>query len=82
MFPEGTRSTDGEVKDFKDGAFRLAVANGCPVIPIAISGMRTSLPRHDFVIRETVRCVVRVRANLGCCENTNGPKVAETSVGE
>ncbi len=60
LFPEGTRSTDGEVKAFKDGAFRLAVAQGCPVIPIAISGMRNSLPKNGFVIRESVRCVVRV----------------------
>ncbi len=60
MFPEGTRSPDGEVKRFKDGAFRLAVAQGCPVIPIAISGMRDALPKHGFVIRQKVQCVVRV----------------------
>ena len=60
MFPEGTRSMDGEVKAFKDGAFRLAVEQRCPVIPITISGMRASLPKHGFVIRETLRCVVRV----------------------
>lgn len=60
MFPEGTRSADGEVKAFKDGAFRLAVEQRCPVIPIAISGMREALPKHGFVIRERLRCVVRV----------------------
>ena len=60
MFPEGTRSEDGEVKAFKDGAFRLAVEQQCPVIPIAISGMRVSLPKNGFVIRKTLRCVVRV----------------------
>ena len=60
LFPEGTRSPDGEVKAFKDGAFRLAVAKGCPVIPIAITGMRRALPKHGFVIRDTARCVVRV----------------------
>ena len=64
MFPEGTRSADGEVKAFKDGAFRMAVKQGCPVIPIAISGMRTSLPKHGFVIRQSVHCVVRVLAPL------------------
>lgn len=60
MFPEGTRSVDGEVKAFKDGAFKLAVARHCPVIPIAITGMRSALPKHGFVILETVRCVVKV----------------------
>ena len=60
LFPEGTRSPDGQVKAFKDGAFRLAVAKQCPVIPIAITGMRNSLPKHGFVIREAVNCVVRI----------------------
>lgn len=51
IFPEGTRSPDGTVRDFKDGAFKLAISKQCPVIPIAISGTGTLLPKHGFVLR-------------------------------
>jgi 1-acyl-sn-glycerol-3-phosphate acyltransferase len=38
LFPEGTRSRDGSVAPFKDGAFELAVEQGAPVLPLAIAG--------------------------------------------
>jgi 1-acyl-sn-glycerol-3-phosphate acyltransferase len=60
LFPEGTRSPDGEVKDFKDGAFTLAISKQVPVIPIALAGTGRTLPKHGFVIRDTARCRVRV----------------------
>ena len=40
VFPEGTRSVDGEVLRFKRGLFLLAIDAGLPVIPIAIIGSR------------------------------------------
>jgi len=60
LFPEGTRSPDGEVKAFKDGAFQLAVTMKCPVIPVALSGTARTLPKHGFVIRERANCRVQV----------------------
>ncbi|MGZ4128603.1 MAG: lysophospholipid acyltransferase family protein [Actinomycetota bacterium] len=45
MFPEGTRSKDGWVREFRLGAARLAVENGVPVVPIAIRGSYQSMPR-------------------------------------
>src|SRR5262249_53525493 len=38
MFPEGTRSPDGTMQDFKSGAGYLALRSGCDVLPIHISG--------------------------------------------
>jgi 1-acyl-sn-glycerol-3-phosphate acyltransferase len=38
MFPEGERTTDGHVRRFKPGAFRLAVSLGVPVLPVTIDG--------------------------------------------
>jgi 1-acyl-sn-glycerol-3-phosphate acyltransferase len=39
VFPEGTRRREGgEMLPFKTGAFRLAQAAGCPVVPVAIRG--------------------------------------------
>ncbi|MHB8873057.1 MAG: lysophospholipid acyltransferase family protein [Myxococcaceae bacterium] len=60
LFPEGTRSEDGEVKAFKDGAFKLAVAARCPVYPIVISGTALTLPKHGYLIDQSPNCRVRV----------------------
>ena len=60
LFPEGTRSPDGEVKAFKDGAFVMAVKKNVPVIPIALTGTASALPKHGFVLREHADCWARV----------------------
>jgi 1-acyl-sn-glycerol-3-phosphate acyltransferase len=48
IFPEGTRSRTSELLPFKDGAFRLAIEAGVPVLPLAVSGTRDALPKHDW----------------------------------
>jgi 1-acyl-sn-glycerol-3-phosphate acyltransferase len=48
FFPEGTRSPDGRMLPFKDGAFRLAIEAGVPILPLAVAGTRTALPKHDW----------------------------------
>lgn len=45
LFPEGTRSGDGQLQEFKDGAFELAIEAGVPVLPLAISGTRECRPK-------------------------------------
>lgn len=48
LFPEGTRSNDGNVKKFKPGAFILAHKLKLPIIPIAISGTCRALPKYSM----------------------------------
>jgi 1-acyl-sn-glycerol-3-phosphate acyltransferase len=60
MFPEGTRSEDGEVKPFKDGAFRLAISRQCPVFPIVVVGTANTLPKHGLLLEPRADCIVRV----------------------
>jgi 1-acyl-sn-glycerol-3-phosphate acyltransferase len=38
FFPEGTRSPDGRLQPFKPGAFRTAVEEGLPVLPVLLRG--------------------------------------------
>ncbi len=40
MFPEGHRSSDGEIAKFHNGAFKLAEGCSCPVVPIVVNGTR------------------------------------------
>jgi 1-acyl-sn-glycerol-3-phosphate acyltransferase len=60
MFPEGTRSPDGQLKAFKDGAFRLSIAKGCLLYPIVLSGTADVLPKHGLVLRQRANCRARV----------------------
>ena len=60
LFPEGTRSANGELQPFKDGAFQLALQTGVPVIPVAVSGTHETLPKHGIVLRNRMDAVVEV----------------------
>ena len=44
IFPEGTRSRDGDLHMFKKGAFRIAIANGMDVVPVALHGSWEAWP--------------------------------------
>jgi 1-acyl-sn-glycerol-3-phosphate acyltransferase len=48
IFPEGTRSRDGNLQPFKDGAFRLAIEAGVPVLPLAVNGAYTAAIKGDW----------------------------------
>jgi 1-acyl-sn-glycerol-3-phosphate acyltransferase len=48
LFPEGTRSKDGQLLPFKDGAFRLAIETSAEILPAAVAGTRTALPKHSW----------------------------------
>ncbi len=51
IFPEGTRSKDGKLQNFKEGGFMLAVKSGCPVVPVAIKNSHKVLPKGAFIAR-------------------------------
>jgi 1-acyl-sn-glycerol-3-phosphate acyltransferase len=40
VFPEGTRSTDGQVREFRKGVALLALRSGAPVLPVSVEGTR------------------------------------------
>jgi len=45
IYPEGTRSTDGEVGEFRSGALRLARDCSVPIVPVAVLGTAKVLPK-------------------------------------
>ena len=45
VFPEGTRSRDGRLQDFKRGSFVLAQDAGVPVVPVSLIGVKARVPR-------------------------------------
>ena len=50
MFPEGTRSPDGEMRPFKDGAFELALRTQSPILPIVIEETAQALPKGGMLL--------------------------------
>lgn len=48
FFPEGTRSVDGRLLDFKKGAFKFALDMNLPVLPVTIVNTRNVLPAKSL----------------------------------
>ncbi len=46
IFPEGTRSKDGEIHRFKAGAFTLAKEAGAEILPVVLDGTKTLIKKN------------------------------------
>ncbi len=51
MFPEGGRSENGELQEFKDGAAYLAIKGRVKILPVCIIGIHEVLPMHSGHMR-------------------------------
>lgn len=51
LFPEGTRSTDREVHEFKGGSLKLITKSLATVVPMAIVGTDDCMPKGSFYMR-------------------------------
>jgi 1-acyl-sn-glycerol-3-phosphate acyltransferase len=60
FFPEGTRSLTDSMNEFQNGAFKLAIKEKKPVLPISIRGTREAIPKGDWVFKAKVRGVIKV----------------------
>jgi 1-acyl-sn-glycerol-3-phosphate acyltransferases len=73
VFPEGTRSGDGSIGEFRPGAFYIARKSGAPVVPVYIDGGNRAIPKGGFRVRPA-GLLVRVLPPLSAGEGAGGSK--------
>jgi 1-acyl-sn-glycerol-3-phosphate acyltransferase len=71
VFPEGTRSDDGSIGEFRPGAFFLARKAGAPVVPVYIDGGRRAIAKGSLRVRGA-ELTVRVLPPLSPLEGAGG----------
>ena len=70
IFPEGTRSKDGQIHNFKAGAFILAKDAGVPILPIVLNGT-DSLVHKGWMINWRNKITIRVLPPISAEEVQN-----------
>jgi 1-acyl-sn-glycerol-3-phosphate acyltransferase len=63
IFPEGSRSEDGNLKPFKKGGFVLALQSKQPIVPVTILGSGSILPKGSLHIHPG-KIIVRVHSPI------------------
>jgi 1-acyl-sn-glycerol-3-phosphate acyltransferase len=78
FFPEGTRSPDGTLRPFREGAFRLAIDAGVDILPLAIAGSVRGLPKRSIVFHpSTVTLTVLPPVSAAGLTPADAPRLAE-----
>lgn len=72
VFPEGTRTGDGQLQAFKKGVFHLSLQLGLPIVPLGVVADPLTLPREAGLIRPG-----SVRIDVGRPIPTDGWKLDE-----
>ncbi len=60
FFPEGTRSEDGEIHAFKNGAFKIALEKGIDILPVVLDGTGKTSPKKSGRINEVAHLEVEI----------------------
>lgn len=83
IYPEGTRSRDGFLHRGHTGAARLAIAAGCPLLPVGLRGTADVQPPGATLPRLRRRCAVSVGEPV-LAEDSDGSRrlVARTAIDE
>jgi len=66
FFPEGTRSSTGNLKPFKTGAFILAKKMNISILPVVINGTMKALPKNSLTLSDNHQLSVRVLDEIPC----------------
>jgi len=57
LFPEGSRTNDGQIKPFKSGGLSLGISTGIPIVPVAIIGTFESLGKESTSFKNNLLTV-------------------------
>lgn len=60
FFPEGTRSETGEMSEFQNGAFKLAIKERKAVLPVLLTGTRDAIPKGGWQFSAKIYCTLQV----------------------
>ncbi|MDP2927342.1 MAG: lysophospholipid acyltransferase family protein [Candidatus Omnitrophota bacterium] len=60
FFPEGTRSSSNEMGEFQNGAFKLAIKEKKPILPICLKGTHAAFPKGSWIFKSKVAAKVIV----------------------
>jgi 1-acyl-sn-glycerol-3-phosphate acyltransferase len=78
IFPEGTRSRDGEMLPFRRGAFFLAINSHAPIVPITIKGTFGLMPKGSpFAKKGTVTVIFHEAISVNDLTERDMPQLIE-----
>ncbi len=77
VYPEGTRTKNGEIGLFKKGAFRTAVATQTAVLPVVIDGPYQLLPKKGFVINRPRKIHIQILPPVQIRDGIKAAELAE-----
>lgn len=60
FFPEGTRNNNSAIGEFQNGAFKLAIKEKIPVLPVLIHGTKEAIPKGSWRFTTKISCLIRV----------------------
>jgi len=75
IYPEGTRTPDGQLLPLKKGAFMMAVQSGMPILPVTSNGAHKVLPKKTLVFRPG-----HITVTIGDPINTEGMTESDVPV--
>jgi len=67
FFPEGTRNDNHEMGIFQNGAFKLAIKEKVPILPIVIEGTENAIPKGSWRFTTKISCFIKVLEPIDTC---------------
>ena len=58
IFPEGTRTTDGNLNPFKKGGFHMAINTNTKILPVIVKGLYQIKPKNRWTIHPGVATMI------------------------